>query len=267
MTLGSLTGVALHRQILLDEHVEKLRLDRELEVARAIQRSLLPTTDPQIEGFDIAGWSQPTEAIGGDFYDYISFPDGRLGVVLADVTGHGLGSSLLACESRAFIRSAAAATGSLDAIAALANELLYADLKHHRFVTMFLGCIEPSTSTIEYIGAGHTALMWRPTGGGTCELLMATNPPLAVLPKFELGRAVTLQLEPGAILALITDGFWEWENPGEEQFGFERLFAIIKRHHSESSTAIIAALHEGVMAFANGTRQVDDLTAVVIKRV
>ena len=174
-TLASLTAVSLQRQMLLTEQFEMRKLEHELDVARRIQQSLLPEGDPAVDGFDIAGWSKPADATGGDFYDYLGLSEGRWEFVLADVTGYGLGSSLLACECRALIRAIASMTSDLETIIARANEILHGDLKSERFVTLFLGALDASNSTLSYVSAGHPPLFFSPTQGGPCRRLDPTT--------------------------------------------------------------------------------------------
>jgi phosphoserine phosphatase len=266
-TLASLTAIALQRQMLLEERSEKERVDRDLEMARKIQRSLLPERDPEIAGFDIAGWSQAAHAVGGDFYDYLSLEAGRLGIVLADVVGHGLGSSLLACECRALLRAVASMTSDLETIITRANEILHADLKSERFVTLFLGELDVAAARITYISAGHAPLFYCPQRGGSCRRMDSTTLPLGIRSSVDAHPASPLEMEPGDILTLVTDGFDEWANAEDEEFGTERIFEVIRAHRAEPAGELIKRLHEAVITFSGGTRQEDDLTALVVKKV
>ena len=265
--LASLTTVALQRQVLLEEQSAKRKLEHGLDIARKIQRSLLPEEDPRLDGFDIAGWSKPADAVGGDFYDYLTMGDDRLGIVLADVIGHGLGSSLLACECRALVRAIASMKGDLETIITRANEILHRDLKEERFVTLFLGDLDLACAQVRYISAGHAPLFYCPTRGGACRRMDSTMLPLGIRPSIGADPVRTLAMQSGDILTLVTDGFDEWANPADEPFGTDRIFAVIRRYRHESAAALIQRLHEEVVAFASGTRQADDLTALVVKRL
>ena len=265
-TLGSLTGLTLQRQILFDEYREKQRIDHDLQLARNIQRSLLLIADPHLPGYDIAGWSQAADATGGDFYDYFDLPDGRLGLVVADVAGHGLAASLLACETRALIRSASSTTSSLLEIVASANNLLYRDLRHERFVVLFLGALDAATGCLEFVGAGCAPLVYRGSSGEFAPT-EATIPPLAISPTIPADAVTAVTLEPGDLVALATDGFYEWENEQRQQFGLARLHDSVRHNAGRPGAELIAALHQEVLTFAGTVKQVDDLTAMVIKRV
>ena len=221
MTLGSLTGIALQRQVLVDHYREKRRLEHELRLARDIQRSLLPVAFPAIPGFDIVAWTQPADATGGDFYDIFDLPDGRIGLVVADVTGHGLAASLLACETRAVIRTVAASTSSLAEIATRTNALLHRDLHHERFVVLFLAALDAATSRLEFVGAGCAPIVYRQTENRFVPI-EATVPPLGVLPVLDGTIAIELTLRAGDTVAVLTDGLYEWENDAGLQFGLER---------------------------------------------
>ena len=266
LTLGSLTGVTLQRQILFDEYHEKQRLERDLQLARHIQRSLLPVEDPRLQGYDLAAWSQAAAATGGDFYDYIELPDGRLGLIVADVAGHGFAASLLACETRALLRSAALSAGSLADIAARANTLLYRDLRNERFVVLFLGALDLATGRLEYMGAGCAPLLYRAADQRGFAFVDSTVPPLAVFPHLPDGASAVLTLRPGDVVVMATDGFYEWENDGGNPFGMERLRETVASNAYRPAAELIQCLHADVRRFAGGVKQVDDLTAMVVAR-
>lgn len=263
LTLGSLTGLSIQRQILFEQYREKQRLDHDLQLARRIQRSLLPATDPKVEAFDIVAWTQPADATGGDFYDFFDLPDGRYGLIVADVAGHGLAASLLACETRALIRANAASTSSIAEIAIRTNELLYRDLEHERFVVLLLAALDPATRRLEYVTAGCAPIVYRGSEGRFMET-EATVPPLGVLPSLPGPVLAELRLQPGDTLVMATDGFYEWKNPAGHEFGLERLSECVRRNASGPSVELIRRMHDDVRAHAGDVKQEDDLTALVI---
>jgi len=265
-TLGSLTGIALQRQILFDHYREKQRLEHDLRLAHDIQRSLLPGAFPQIPGFEIVAWTQAADATGGDFYDCFDLPDGRIGLVVADVAGHGLAASLLACEARALIRAAAASTASLVEIATRTNALLHGDLHHERFVVLFLAALDAATSRLEFVSAGCAPIVYRQSENRFISI-EATVPPLGILPMVQ-GHIVTeVTLRPADTVAMLTDGLYEWENDAGRQFGLEQLAACVARHAGRPAAHLIRSVYEDVLAYAGQVPQVDDLTAMIIKRV
>ena len=266
LTLGSLTGIALQRQLLVDHYREKQRLEHDLRLARDIQQSLLPMAFPPVAGFDIVAWTQPADATGGDFYDCFDLPDGRLGLVVADVTGHGLAASLLACETRAVIRTVAASTSSIVEIATRTNAMLHRDLHHERFVVLFLAALDASTGRLEFVGAGCAPIVYRQIENRFLAV-DATVPPLGVLPALEGTIAMSLTLRAGDTVAMLTDGLYEWEDESGHQFGLERLGQSVRSHAASPAGELLRGVYEEVRSYAGEVKQADDLTAMVIQRV
>ncbi|MCP4594629.1 MAG: SpoIIE family protein phosphatase [bacterium] len=265
-TLGSLAGVAVQRQMLLDEYAEKQRLQRDLEVAREIQSSLLPKRDPVVTGYDIAGWNRPADETGGDCFDYVPLPGGGLGLLLADATGHGIGPALIVSECRALIRALVTMTEDLSAIVSQVNDLLEADLTGGRFVTAFFGVLDAQEHVIRYVSAGHGPLLYYHADTGQTDEFNATALPLAIMPAFDAAAGPPLHMKPGDVFILVTDGFFEWTDRADEQFGTERIFDVVRAHRSAPAHEIITRLHEAVERFGAGTPQADDLTVIIVKR-
>ncbi len=265
--LGKLAGVGIQRQMLLDEYAEKKQLERDLSLAREIQQRLLPKSDPQIEGYDIAGWNEPADQTGGDCYDYVPLHDGRLGLLMADVTGHGVGPALIASECRALVRALAATSSDPASILAKANELIHPDLDGGRFATTFLGALDASQHVVEYLSAGHGPILHYHDSRGTCSELPATTYPMGIVSDLDCEASDPIRLDVGDMLILITDGFFEWAKPDGELFGTHRLTAVIHQHRDRPAREIIEAMRAAVVAFGAGTPQADDLTAVIVKRL
>ncbi|MBI4580625.1 MAG: SpoIIE family protein phosphatase, partial [Planctomycetes bacterium] len=142
--LGSLTGVALKRQILLDDAEAKRRLERDLNIAREIQQKLLPKQVPRTPGFDVAGWNRPADQTGGDIFDFFALPDGRLGIMIADATGHGIGPALIVSQCRSVLRAITDSTEPPAELVRRLNDLLCEDLPSDRFVTLCFGILDPA---------------------------------------------------------------------------------------------------------------------------
>jgi phosphoserine phosphatase len=253
--------------MLLDEYAQKQQLERDLALAREIQQRLLPKSDPQIEGYEISGWNKPADQTGGDCYDYVALQDGRLGLMMADVTGHGIGPALIAAECRALIRALAASSGDPSTILVRTNALIHQDLGGGRFVTAFFGALDPSRHVVEYLSAGHGPIIHYRRSVGKSREIAATTYPLGIVPQIEEGLSDPIALARGDMLILITDGFFEWANPRGEQFGIHRLVSMVHKHRDRRPAEIIAQLHSAVTAFGRDTPQMDDLTAVIVKRV
>jgi phosphoserine phosphatase len=266
-TFAALTQMTLQRQTLVEQYQEQQRLLHELELARRIQRSLLPAADPRVRDYDIAGWSDAAAATGGDFYDHFELPDGRLALVVADVAGHGMAASLLACETRALIRSAASSGKSLIEIVASTNDLLYRDLQHERFVVLFLAALDAHSGRLEFVAAGCAPIVYRTSCEDGFVPVEATTLPLGIKPVLPVKTAMEVTLHPGDVVVMATDGFYERENPAGEQYGLGLLHTRIRALSERSSTELIQALHRDVTTHADGIKQEDDMTAIVVRRL
>ncbi len=266
-TLSSLAGVALQRQMLLDEYAEKQKIQHALAVARDIQQSLLPDANPRVPGYDIAGWNKPADETGGDCYDFIEWPGNRLGVLIADATGHGIGPALVMAEVRALVRALSAITHDLGVVMREANRILHHDLDAGRFVTTFCGLLDPPSGRLDYVSGGHGPLLLYRRQDGSRHQLPATTLPLGILPEIDTTPAEPILLAPGDVFLLVTDGFFEWTNEHDEQFGVERIFALLRRHPDLPAADLIDRMHRAVAEFGRQTGQTDDLTAVLIRRL
>lgn len=242
-------------------------VDQDLRVAHDIQMGLLPAGRPAIGGFDVAGMARPAAQAGGDYYDWQPLPDGRLVVAIADVTGHGIGPALVMAVCRAYARAAAPASAGPEFLLAQLNDLIYEDVKGARFITMVVAVVNAS-GLIELVSAGHGPTLLFRAASNQVEYFGGDGLPLGVVSSESYGPRREFQLVSGDVLVLVTDGFVEYARAGDEElFGEERLAAALKANAALSSEQIIAALDESVKGFANGAAQMDDMTAVVIKRI
>ncbi len=243
------------------------QVEHDLEIARSIQQSLLPRIRPTINGFEISGWNLPADATGGDYFDWKLLRDGRLVVTLADVTGHGIGPALLASLCRAYSRSSFDTHDDVVKALQHINQFFGEDLPSGRFATFVAAVCSGDLGKVELLSAGHGPLFVYSSVRDTFDELEAQAIPLGLLPDLNSGAPVVLNMEPGDMIVLATDGFFEWEDADEEQFGIVRMTQTIRASKHLPPEEIIAELYTAVKAFANGTKQMDDLTAVVIKRV
>ena len=266
-TLSLLAGVAVQRQMLLDEYAEKQKLERDLSLARQIQQSLLPDSDPVATGFQIAGFNEPADATGGDCYDYLNLDDGRVGLIIADATGHGIGPALLVSQFRAMVRALAATEPDVVGVMCRVNDLLSEDIPNGMFITSFLGVLDPARNVIDYVSAGHgPLLLYKRATGETIEL-GADTVPVGILSPMECDRNESIHMESGDVFLLVTDGFFEWADPDGEQFGTHRIFDVVARHPEASAEELITLIREELKSFARGTPQNDDLTAIVARKL
>ena len=242
------------------------RLQHDLEVARSIQQSLLPVGAPEVEGFEIAAWNQPADQTGGDYYDWQIFPGGSILAVLGDVTGHGIGPALLAAVCRAYVRATFTRDGDLLTAMQRVNSALAKDVGPRRFVTFVAIRCAPNNPTVELLSAGHGPLLLYRSGEDRFEEMQAQGLPLGLLPDLGSEPSKILQLSSGDLLVITTDGFFEWANAQDEQFGIERMETVIRAAKNDRPSEIISALYKSVLEFSGGTSQDDDLTALVIRR-
>ncbi|MBN2562146.1 MAG: SpoIIE family protein phosphatase [Phycisphaerae bacterium] len=266
-TFGAQTGVAIQRQLLLEQYAEKQRIQADLNIARDIQQGLLPKAAPAVPGFDIAGWNKPADETGGDSYDYLALGDGSVAITIADATGHGIGPALVIAECRALFRATVGLSRDLRAVVGRVNDLLCDDLPADRFVTAFFGVLSPEDNTLSFLSAGHGPLIKYIRATDEVVELPASSFPLGIMPKVEYDPPERFTLRPGDMMVLVTDGFFEWTGANGEQFGVSRLYAVLRENRDRAGDEIIHALHEAVLSFAAGTPQEDDLTAVIIKKL
>jgi phosphoserine phosphatase RsbU/P len=265
--LGSLTGIAIKRQMLLDEAAIKQRLEQDLSMAREIQQQLLPRRAPRLAGFDIAGWNKPADQTGGDLYDFMPIDEHRLAIMIADATGHGIGPALIVAECRALFRAMIGTTSDLAEVAARMNDLLHTDLPEDRFVTVCMGLLDARTGILTYVSAGHGPLLLMRSATGKVEQFSSTGLPMGILAGCEMPLAEPIRMEPGDLFVLLTDGFIEWACDSGEQYGDERLAQVITAHPTSSSGDLIQTIYRSVLEFGGHTPQMDDLTAVLIRRI
>ncbi len=240
--LSSLAGVAVQRQMLLEEYAEKQKLERDLDLARSIQQQLLPDEPPQLEGFDIAGWNKPADQTGGDCFDFLVLEDGRLALMVADATGHGIGPALVIAECRALLRAVSSMSRDLPAIMDRVNALLAADLPADCFVTAFFGWIDPAAGALNYISAGHGPLLLCHTRQDEIIELPATSLPLGILPDLQFGLAEPIRFHAGDLMLIMTDGFFEWARPDGEEFGTQRVSWLLREHRDRPAADVIHLL-------------------------
>ena len=241
------------------------QIKKDLRVARTIQEGMLPKQSPDLPGYDIAGWSQPAEETGGDYYDWQSLPDGRLAISLADVTGHGIGPALVTAACRAYSRASFPSGGGLGALMNRINALLSEDLPANRFVTFAICILDPQTSRLELLSAGHGPILIYKASEDRLYDFPAQGIPFGISSSFDYGEALETGLSPGDFVVLLTDGFHEWAGSDDEQFGLDRVRHTVRAAKDLPAQELIAKLYAQAQEFSRGTVQQDDLTAVVIK--
>lgn len=241
-------------------------MEQELSIARDIQRGLLPEASPDAPGFNIAGFSRPADLTGGDFYDWQGLPDGRTAIVLADVTGHGIGPALVMAVCRAYARASLPIVSTPEELLAQLNVLVHDDVRGRRFITLALAIIDSAASRIDLLSAGHGPTLLFRAATGSVDSFGGDGMPLGILRDERFGSPRELAMEPGDVLLLMTDGFFEAQRPGDGQsFGIERIGEMLRSHPDLDAAGLIARLDAEVRAFTAGSPQIDDMTAVAIR--
>lgn len=264
--LAAQCAVALQRQHLLAELVAKEKMERELEVARLIQVSFLPGHMPVLPGYEIAGWSRPADQTGGDVFDVIEIGGSRIVLLLGDATGHGIGPALSVTQVRSMLRIAMRLGAELDSVVTHINDQLSHDLPEGRFVTAFLGVLDAQAHVVSYHSAGQGPLLVLSEAEGACRVLEPTAMPLGLFEGLPVPAPTRFALDPGELLALVTDGVFEREDRAEQQFGTERVVELLRRHERAPLGAIIEAIVAECDAFAGGAPQADDMTLLLVRR-
>jgi len=263
--LAAQCAVALQRVRMTESLIEGEKMRQELEMAREVQVSTLPATMPRLPGYDVSGISRPAELTGGDTFD-LSIIDQGLLVVLGDATGHGIAPALSVTQMQAMLRIAFRLGADLETAFRQVNNQLADTLADDRFITAFIGLLDPSTHRLRFHSGGQGPIFHYRAAAGTCARYKPTSFPLGAMPVSELRPAVTLEMRPGDILVLLSDGIYEYHDAGGEQFGEHRVEEIVATHPDKPMAALLDILLRSVDAFARGAAQQDDMTAVLVKR-
>lgn len=243
---------------------ERRRLEAELELSQVVQRALLPQRVPSIRGVELAAFSRPSEIIGGDYFDFFQFRDGTHGLVIADVSGHGVSAGMLMSSLQTAIRTMAPDTDSPAEILERINRFYIHNIHFTTFVTVFLARFDPATLTLSYVNAGHNPPALRRREGSTIHWLKPTAPAIGLAENFH-ARMETLGFSQGDSLLLYTDGVTEVYNFQNEEFGQERLGELVHQHADRTAPDLLQAIRQAVSAFGGDRPLVDDVTMVALK--
>jgi serine phosphatase RsbU (regulator of sigma subunit) len=261
------------RARLLEERFKMVKLEEDLEVARRIQQGLLPATLPVVPGYDLAVFSLAAQQTGGDIYDIVELPSQEPGqptemlILIADATGHGIGPALSVTQIRSMLRIGLRLGLDLVKLLDTINLQVCQDLEANRFITVFVGILNPATHTMRYLSAGHGPLLIYHAKERSVELLEPTSIPMGVSPEARHGAVVEVAFEPGDRAVLLTDGFHETMNAEHKTFSLDGMIEFVRSRNGDSSEAWIAALLAEIDLHAHGVKQADDRTAVVFRRV
>ncbi len=267
--LGTMASLALqndslHRQR-REEEKALLRIQEEMRLASRIQRDLLPQSAPRIEGYDLAGYTQPALTVGGDYFDFIPLGGQRLAVALGDVSGKGLPASLLMANLQATIRGQALLDASPAVALQVSNRLLLASTSDAKFVTLVYGALDVKDHRFLYSNAGHDPPLLFPVHGAPRELSVG-GLVLGVMDNAAY-REEGVSLQPGEMLLLYSDGIPEAQNGAECEFGVEALVRLVQEHRAEPAPRLIERIFCAVREHCGSDVQQDDQTVILIRRL
>jgi sigma-B regulation protein RsbU (phosphoserine phosphatase) len=258
-------AIALENARLHREALERERLEREMQVAAEIQRQILPKGAPAVTGYQLVGWNRPARQVGGDYYDLLALPDGRVELVVGDVSGKGIPAALMVSTLHSALRLLLDQAGFGPSLLDRLNRHILESSAANKFITLLIAELEPWSGILRYLNAGHNPGLLLRAEGGRVEELSASGVPLGLLPNGRyLPREVVM--EAGDLLCIYSDGITEAESITEEEFGTERLIGILRQHAGKPLQAVLEEIQAAVGHFALGMPQYDDQTVVLLRR-
>jgi serine phosphatase RsbU (regulator of sigma subunit) len=264
-TLASVASIRVENATLLEERIERERMERELELATEIQQRFQPSAPPILAGYEFQGISFSCYEIGGDYYDFIPRPNGKMLIALGDVSGKGTAAALLMSSLHAAIHAQASASESLKDTVVSVNRYLAENTPTNRFVTLFIAELDPQTGLLSYINAGHNPPLLGHADGSVVELASGGFP-LGIIPTAEYEVGI-LDLTKGESLVIYSDGVSEANNLKEEEFGMERLKNVVSTNITASAAGMRDKVESALSAFTQTAPANDDITLVIVKRI
>lgn len=243
---------------------ERRRLESELELSQIVQRALLPQRMPNIAGVELAAFSRPSEIIGGDYFDFFKYRDGAHGLVIADISGHGVSAGMLMSSLQTALRTMAPDTEVPAEILERINRFYIHNINFTTFITVFLARFDPDTRILSYVNAGHNPPVVHRKETGEVHWLTRTAPAIGLAEDFR-PRTESVTLEKGDSLLLYTDGLTEALNMNKEQFGHERLAELFVRNVNLTMPDILQVVRQTVNEFSDRVPLVDDATLIALK--
>jgi sigma-B regulation protein RsbU (phosphoserine phosphatase) len=260
---ASQAAVAIERTRLHEEVLEKRRLEEEVTIGQRIQRTFLPERNPELPNFDIAGANYSSELVGGDYYDFIRIADQQMGIVVGDVSGKGIAAALIMASFRASLIAEIRNNYAIRTIMTKVNRLLWESVEADRFVTALYGVLDITARRFTYVNAGHNPGFLYRAAADRFDSLDATGPLLGTLQTVSF-KERTVEIGPGDVLVLYTDGVTEAMNGSQEFFGEERLQEVVRRRKAEPAALVVRGIWDAVREFRQGDQD-DDLTIVVLR--
>ena len=263
--LAAQCAIALQRVRMTEALIEGEKMRQQLEMARVVQMSTLPATMPSVPGYDVYGTFRPADLTGGDTFDLALIDQGLL-VVLGDATGHGIAPALSVTQMQAMLRMAFRMGADLETAFVQVNNQLATYLADDRFVTAFIGLLDPAAHRMRFHSGGQAPIVFFEAAGETFSRHKPTSFPLAAMALKSLRPAVAVDMKPGDLMVLLSDGIYEYRNARDEEFGEQRVEDIVRANHGKDASELAAILLGSVQAFAGNAMQEDDMTVVLVKR-
>lgn len=263
-TIASVSAIRVDNALLLEQRIENERIKEQLQKAHNLQARLLPDQAPSLPGYQLSGVSLPCFEVGGDYFDFLPLADSRLLISVGDVSGKGMDAAILMSSVHAAVRVQADSGTPLAELARRVNRYLYQTTPGNRFVTAFLGQLDPASHRLTFTSAGHTPLLLI-HHDGQVERFEASCPPLGVCPDLPYCES-TLELGPGDVLVIYSDGVSEATNEHDEEFGEQRLADTVLAHPQLNALQLRDCIDEKLMEFCRHQTAADDLTLVILKR-
>lgn len=264
-SLGNLALLTIQKTLLLEEQVEKKRMEEELNLAKTIQQGLLPSPIPKIKGFDLKATNISSRQVGGDYFDIVETPDGGSILAIADVTGKGVPASLLMANLQSMLHALAPIDITLAEATGSINNIIYENTPPDKFITFFWGKVSADGKKFDYVNAGHNnPLLFREGSNKPIELDKG-GVILGAMPSIAPYESASVEFQPGDVLVLYTDGVTEAMNPqNTEEYEEDRLIACLEKNLKKPSQDIMDAVIEDITDFSDGV-QYDDITLMVLK--
>ncbi|MEE8106593.1 MAG: GAF domain-containing SpoIIE family protein phosphatase [Planctomycetota bacterium] len=264
-TLGSQCGQAIQNASLVRSYLEKQRMEASLHIAKDIQAGMLPTEGIERPKFEIAGFNRPCEETGGDYFDYITLPKRKLGLVIGDVSGHGIGAALFMATARSLLRAFTHKGGTPAEVVRDMNRFLESDMPSGSFMTLFYGELDTKTGAFRFANAGHNPAIVFRKATGSFEELSKTGPGLGIIEGVDYRIGEIEPLRKGDILLLYTDGLPEAMSPEKELFEMDRVMNLVAGLQERPAGEIVNQLVRAVTEFRKVDMFEDDLTLMVTK--
>ncbi len=263
--LADEAGVAIQRHYLQQEVIKSAGLRHEMQLAQRVQAAMIPASPPQIPGLSAVGWTRPASVTGGDSYDLWPIRNGRLGVFVGDASGHGIAPAIVISQARTLLRALCDINPDPHWLLSSVNGRLIQDLEPGMFATVFAGNIGPDGEVL-WCSAGHGPILVKRAAGRPFDLLEPLGPPIGVVADLRCDPPQAIHLEPGGVLAVISDGIYEARDPAGRLMETQRVVDLMNAHAESSPHRLLETLRHFIRGWQGGDEPVDDQTIVLVQR-